>query len=1155
MRKTLAFVIPAVVVACVVAAQDDQESMPLLWQTDVGTYLESGPSVADLNGDGLYETILAGREEIIALNGAGQELWRWKGPGRFMTYPSVWVREGQSPLLYAGDTSGTLTCLDGAGAVVWQAKLEGRLEWCAAAITRAEPGKPPRVIEGSTTGQVCAFDAQSGDVLWKSAIEGAPANPSLCDLNGDGLEEIAMTTGLGLLYLLNADGSIQWEVPLDSPSQTWATCSPVIFADPSHSARIVTGSSSGRLYCAAADGTLVWTRDLKGPMSSGISAGDIDLDGNTDLFAVTQLGVLYRLDIDGHVRWEIDTQGRSLAAGALVDCNGDGLLEYVLCTQNGHLMVFDDGGEVIAEQHFPHRTINVTPTFADITPASPGLEMVLSGGEFGLALCFATTAPADALMQWSTYRADARKTGAWIGAGASRAPSASSVAAMKKQPLAKRGPSEASMQPLNIENRTLLSGEPLEFEIINRLPAPAEPIATAICIYPDGRRQVARTPLLGEHAKLALDVEPLQAGEYQISWKVESRPGVLLASGSWKTKVIPMSGERSLAEAALNTLQSVADGLPEEQSGTAGALRREAVLLKATLELLPQDLSTLADEQLLAEAAGLVRSSRRALALSEAARIACTPDSDGSLIVSEGDLWESRGVGDLVPAKAANPLELQRRVVPGEHDALSLKLFNTTSRELQVRVQAATESAGVKLRALHSVAVPTAAGNESWDALPPLDNSNVVSVPSRATREVWIDVDFGGASPGDVLVKVDCIALNASTVMHGQAPRNAAPPLVSVQVKYAVLPFQMAPPESMRLCAWASLTADNVEDMLSHGNNVFVLPHGAPQYIEGQEDFSIDFSSLEAKASLLCGRGAFLLLNGVPSLRGEPGSPQRVADLRSILEREEVRLRELGFPRGTYALYPVDEPAGNGWAHVNEVVEFGKLVREIDPTIPIYVNGGGEVPMFEAMAPYTDIWCPALTMLPEETPLMKLVRDSGKTLWTYNCAYTYARPTGPNIKDMHNVAEFRTQALFALRYGATGIGYWSYNLGDDMWSRVEFEYPLVYKGAKEPVTSRRWEAVREGIEDYRICAALQAALEDASVAPIPDALRTRIQALLDTRLPRLVDQCYAEMVRGLGRLMQEQSLNEGSLNAFRAEMLDCVEALATSRSAATVQHE
>ena len=127
MLRLLWVVILTTSIAQWVWAQNGTESMPMLWRTDAGTYLESGPTVADQNGAGLYETNVAGREELIALNGDGQVLWRWKAPGRFMTYPSVWFREGQTPLLYAGDTSGALTCLYGAGAVVWQKQLDGRI--------------------------------------------------------------------------------------------------------------------------------------------------------------------------------------------------------------------------------------------------------------------------------------------------------------------------------------------------------------------------------------------------------------------------------------------------------------------------------------------------------------------------------------------------------------------------------------------------------------------------------------------------------------------------------------------------------------------------------------------------------------------------------------------------------------------------------------------------------------------------------------------------------------------------------------------------------------------------------------------------------------------------------------------------------------------
>jgi hypothetical protein len=176
---------------------------------------------------------------------------------------------------------------------------------------------------------------------------------------------------------------------------------------------------------------------------------------------------------------------------------------------------------------------------------------------------------------------------------------------------------------------------------------------------------------------------------------------------------------------------------------------------------------------------------------------------------------------------------------------------------------------------------------------------------------------------------------------------------------------------------------------------------------------------------------------------------------------------------------------------------------------------------------------------------MKVVRASGKTLWSYDCGYAYARPIGPNIKDINIVGQFRTAALFALRHGATGIGFWSYNIGDDLWGRTGMEYPLVYPGRTRPVTSRRWEAVREGIEDCRILTALQRRLNAAGGAKPSDEARARIRSLLEVRLPKLVDQSFGEMSLGLARDVLDASANDSTISTFREAMMDCVEIVLT----------
>jgi hypothetical protein len=86
--------------------------------------------------------------------------------------------------------------------------------------------------------------------------------------------------------------------------------------------------------------------------------------------------------------------------------------------------------------------------------------------------------------------------------------------------------------------------------------------------------------------------------------------------------------------------------------------------------------------------------------------------------------------------------------------------------------------------------------------------------------------------------------------------------------------------------------------------------------------------------------------------------------------------------------------------------------------------------------------------------------------------------------------------------------------------------------------------VREGIEDYRILAALQKSMtSEAGPKPSADA-RDRIKHLIEVSLPGMVDQSLEEMTRGLGREAIDASNNDQTIGAFRREMLDCVEMVA-----------
>jgi len=253
-----------------------------------------------------------------------------------------------------------------------------------------------------------------------------------------------------------------------------------------------------------------------------------------------------------------------------------------------------------------------------------------------------------------------------------------------------------------------------------------------------------------------------------------------------------------------------------------------------------------------------------------------------------------------------------------------------------------------------------------------------------------------------------------------------------------------------------------------------------------------------------------------------------------------AHLAARGIDENHFGFYPTDEPGGNGWDAVNAYVTFGRQALKAYPRTKIYVDGGGDLPMFQAMAEVTSIWSPGYYMLADRSPEMNVVRATGKAIWSYDCGYAYARPLGWTTKTINIAGQYRMSAPFAFSFGATGIGYWSYNCGPSMWEAGDSEDRLVYTNRDKTQTdSRRWEAVREGMEDARILIALKGKLSDPSVST--DA-KAKIRHLLESTLPEFAGQSLEEVRVGAARYVLDETNNDATVDAFRRELLDCVAA-------------
>lgn len=1103
-----------------------KQDLELKWTGNQKCFLESSATVADVDNDGIDEAIIASQEELIAVGKNGSSIWRWKTRKRFLTYPAVLRRIGDVALIYGADNSGQLTCLSGKGKVVWQADLDGGSEWSASVVADLNGDGFFELVQTDMKGTVWIFNAVSGQMIKKAKIQGQPVSPAIGDLNGDGKSEIVIATNDGSITVLDNDLSVLWNYRIGGFSESWSTSAPVIFGASDGKNYIVAASSTGDIFCFDSFGKPVWHYPVNVPVSSTISVGDYNRDGLADLFLVTQTGLIFRFDEKGSLLWKIDMQGRSLAPGAIADINNDGNLEYILSTQQGHIYVLNKNGDVIFDRQLPSRTINVTPSLGNVTGNSQRLDLILTGGESGQTYCFGTLATKKSAVEWSNYRGNCRNTGTWSGLFKS---------------------DELRMIPQNLEWNRIYTGDRIQFNIYNPKPGQNPVKASATCILPDGSKSYSIANIHDKEGQLFLPADFILPGIYKFSWTLTSSEGLILLSSSREVALQSFGNDRALAKNSVSSLNATADKIEMVLPLSANALRKEAFEIQSTTTDLahqqeivavskPFDIQkTLKGTILLNERA------KRAVLVSEIMGKASQLGAGTSLVAFEGTKWENRKVDKQLPAIVENPLLLNHKAVPGEHYPVPLVLFNVTDHLLNARVVTKIPNTGIKIKLLRSIDTPTSMGDESWDALPEIDDSGIITIPSLLAREIWIDIEIDEKTSGKQVIEIILQAINGAGVLDAPTnPHDVAAPETNVKITLDVFPFRIASSSSFRLCTWSPSKGSEIEGLLAHGNNVFLLPQPLLKFDDKNELAGFDFTEFDQITDQFKGKEVFFLLSGLPGIKAEFASEAYKKQLVIYFKDLVSHLSNNGIGTDNFALYPFDEPGGNGWKVVNMLVEFGEMVHAVNPDVMLYQDGGGELPMFEAMGKYLDVWCPPIDWIADKTPEMNIMRSTGKLLWSYNCSYGSSRPVGPNIKNINIIYEYRSAALLALRNGVSGIGFWCYNsVNDNMWSRIKLEYNLIYPGTTKSITSRRWEAVREGIEDYRIIAAIKGYLKSGTT--IDENVRKSIDHLLNVSLPNLVDPGYQALKFGQSREVFDLVCSDSKMEDFRKEMFACIE--------------
>ncbi len=376
-------------------------------------------------------------------------------------------------------------------------------------------------------------------------------------------------------------------------------------------------------------------------------------------------------------------------------------------------------------------------------------------------------------------------------------------------------------------------------------------------------------------------------------------------------------------------------------------------------------------------------------------------------------------------------------------------------------------------------------------------------------RQIWLTIYSPTLTAGIYKGQVGVWAKSEKTK---NLPIETIP--VNIEIQRHNFPENIA----LHTCNWAyyqvASSAEMAEDLRNHHINVYTIPPQDLPFLRFSSDRpdvirKPNFTKLDNALRYHNYAGTYLLCLDFNSNKKDHGRFGHIEWMRGQwkavfsqwLKNIVKHLNDAGVGYDKFALYPFDESL------CDDFYKLAQLIKESDPNIRIYANSFGKGPKeFVRFKELIDIWCLQDSHCERNPQWLEQIKGFGKQVWTYECL----RP----MKAQDPYSYFRLMPWRAFKRGQTGAGFWIYYYGlnfksgavpwDDTLRPQGFS-GVVYGSQVSPVPglgenivpSRRWEAWREGIEDYQYIFEVQKAIDQIS-AEKPKTAKRAQQSLNDT---------------------------------------------------------
>ena len=261
-------------------------------------------AVSDVDGDGADEIIAGnanGKVSLLSADGAAR--WSVDIGGAVNTVAAVDII-GEGRAIVVGAMGGTVTALAPDGSQLWQwsAPYYKRVGHIRTVFGANLGGDKQTVIAGSDNWHYYALSAE-GEELWHyESVHGSTAGAA-ADVDGDGIDEVALGTEYYWWHLVNAEGERLWNYS----SRTGPTVNACAIGDMDGDgkAEVLFGGADSNVHAISSAGELLWKLSTADEVSA-IACADVDGDGADEAIVASLSFNVYALKAGGDVLWRRD---------------------------------------------------------------------------------------------------------------------------------------------------------------------------------------------------------------------------------------------------------------------------------------------------------------------------------------------------------------------------------------------------------------------------------------------------------------------------------------------------------------------------------------------------------------------------------------------------------------------------------------------------------------------------------------------------------------------------------------------------------------------------------------------------------------------------------------------------------------------------------